>query len=227
LSRPDATAAAFLANPANKVLRPVHFIFMDFVGDILRANDSGITITVSGSSQPDLNGTYDGITGDVAEISPIQITDGGSSPVSCKLSGLPTIDDATLALINDQTKWKGRLVRIWRIIWNDIGVAQGVHQHLYTGYMVDLIWGGDPGTEDQAGSQWIEVTVENYLVAFAQASGRSYLNSKDYDPGDASGDLAVTAALGAGNSPGGRPVDEARSGFGGGGRYGGGHISKF
>ena len=211
MSRLDATAGAFVTN--NQIIRPVHFIYMDFVGDIVRANDAGMTLTISGMSQPDLNGTYLGLTGKVAEISPIKVSDGGSAPVTAKLSGLPTIDDATLALLADQTKWKGRTVRLWRIIWDQNNANQGSYQHIYTGYMVDLIHGGEPGEEGQAGSQFIEITIENYLAAFSEASNRTYLNSKDFDPGDLSGDLAVSAALGAGNSPGGGPPGGSSGGF--------------
>ena len=203
MSRLDATAGTFVTN--NQVIRPVHFIYMDFVGDPVRANDAGMDITITGMTQPDLNGTYLGLTGKVAELSPITVSDGGSAPITAKLSGLPTIDDATLALLADKTKWKGRIVRVWRIIWDQNNANQGSYQHLYTGYMVDMLKGGDPGTEEKTGDLWIEITIESYLVAFSQASNRTYLASKDFDPGDLSGDLAVSASLGAGNSPGGAP----------------------
>ena len=176
MSRLDATAGAFVTN--NQIIRPVHFIYMDFLGDPVRANDSGLNIPITGMTQPDLNGTYLGLTGRIAEVSPIKVSDGGSAPVTAKLSGLPTIDDATLALLADQTKWKGRIVRIWRIIWDQNNANQGSYQHMYTGYMVDLMHGGEPGEEGKAGSQFIEITIENYLAAFSQASNRTYLNSK-------------------------------------------------
>lgn len=217
MSRLDATAATFVDN--NKVLRPAYFVFLDFLGDPVRATNAGMDINVSGMTQPDLNGLYKYLSSDVAELSPIRVSDGGSSPVTCKLSGLRGLDDDMLADVFDETKWKGRLARIWRAIWSSANAQQGTYQHLYTGYMVDVILGGN--TE----SQMIEITIENYLVAFSQPSNRTYLNSKDYDPGDRSGEAAVTAANGAGTMPGGDVGTGGGSGGAGIGRYGGGNIS--
>jgi hypothetical protein len=195
MSRLDTTAASFI--DGNKIIRPVYFVFLDFAGAAVRATNAGMNLAVSGSTQPDLNGTYLSLSGDVAELSPIKVSDGGSAPVSVKLSGLRGLDDDMLAEIFDETQWKGRLARIWRIIWNSDNAPQGTYQHLYTGYMVDVVLAGN--TE----SQLIEITIENYLAAFSQASNRTYINSKDYDPGDRSGEAAVTAANGAGTMPGG------------------------
>lgn len=212
MSRLDATAATFVDN--STVIRPVHFVFLDFLGDPVRANDAAMDLTISGMTQPDLNGLYKGLSGKVAELSPIKVSDGGSAPVTVKLSGLRGIDDDTLALIYDESKWKGRLARVWRIIWDRNNANQGSFQHLYTGYMVDVLLSGS------SGEQSIEITIENYLAAFGQPSNRTYLNSKDYDPGDASGIAALTAANGAGNMPGG-DVSGTGGIIGTGGQYGG------
>jgi hypothetical protein len=211
MSRLDTPAATFV--DSNQPLRPVYFVFLDFLGDPVRATNAGMNIDVSGATQPDLNGLYKYLDSEVAELSPIKVSDGGSSPVSVKLSGLRGLDDAMLADIFDESKWKGRLARIWRVIWNSSNAPQGTYQHLYTGYMVDVLLAGNTD------SQMIEITIENYLAAFGQPSNRTYLNSKDYDPGDRSGEAAVTAANGAGTMPGG-DVGGGGSSFGMSGRGG-------
>lgn len=217
MSRLDTAAADYIDN--NLVLRPVYFVFLDFATTPVRATNAGMDLDVSGATQPDLNGLYKFVSSEVAELSPIKVSDGGSSPVSVRLSGLRDLDDDKLSEVLDETEWKGRLARVWRVIWDGANAPQGTYQHLYTGYMVDVLIGGNTD------SQTIEITIENYLTAFSQASNRTYLNSKDYDPGDRSGEAAVTAANGAGTMPGG---DVGTGGaFGGGGRYSGGTINLF
>lgn len=215
MSRLDATAGAFVDDAT--VIRPVTFLFLDFDGDPLRANDSGMDISISGQSQPDLNGLYKGVTGDFAELSPIRVAEGGSSPVSAKLSGLKGIDDEVLDIIGDETKWKGRLARVWRVIWDQGGNLQGTWQHFYTGYMVDVLIAGSTA------EQFIEITIESYLAVFSQASNRTYLNSRDFDPGDHSGDAALSAANGSGPMPGSVSGGQVR--IGGGGGLGGGFFN--
>lgn len=188
MSRLDATAGSFVVN--NQVIRPVNFVFMDFVGDPVRACDAGFDINISGQAEADLNGLYKGVTGDFAELSPIKIGEGGSNTVSAKLSGIKTLDDDTLDVIGDRTRWQGRTAQVWRIVWDQLNAAQGTYQHYYTGYMVDCLIGGS------VGEQFIEITIENYLAAFGQATNRTYLSQRDYDPGDASGEATLAIANG-------------------------------
>lgn len=204
MSRLPAAAAAYV--DANAVLRPVHFVYMDFDGDPVRANDSGMTIVISGQSDPDLNGTYDGVTGDMASISPIRVGAGGSDTVSAKLSGLKGIDDDTLDLMGDETKWKGRIVKVWRVVWNPQNVQQGEYEHIYTGYMMDVTIGGDVDVE---AGQYIEVAIENYLALYVQPSNRTYLTQHEFDPGDRSGEASL--------SPGGSHGHAGTGGIGAGG----------
>jgi len=177
VSRPDAGASAALSE---QFIKPVIFVYMDILTDPVRANNSGQTVVVTGSSIPDLNGTYDGITADFGEVSPVKVSDGGSNTVTCKLSGIVELDADTMNLLNDQSKWKGRIVRIWRLVRDGLNVDRGQFQHFYTGYMVDVTFGG---TSEMS---WIEVAVENYLVAFSRPSNRSYMEQTIYDPGDLS-----------------------------------------
>lgn len=214
MSRLDATAGAFVTN--NQIIRPVRFIFMDYLGDPIRCNDSGMDITISGQSSPNLNGTYLGLNTRFANMSNIQIGDGGSQPVSVWLSGIKTLDDATLDLMGDESKWKGRLVRIWRIVWDQAGTGQGSYQHLYTGYMVNHMLKGS------SKEQMIEVTIESYLAAFSQPSNRTYLMSRYFDAGDASGEVLLSAANGSEAVPGMLGGGGGSSGPGSGDPMGGG-----
>lgn len=194
MSRLDTTAAAYV--DANQYIRPVNFIFMDFLGDPVRATDAGMNLTITGNADPDKNGTYDGVTGDFCELSPIRTGAGGSDTVTAKLSGIKTLDDATLDLIGDESKWKGRICKVWRIVWDADNVGHGGYEHYYTGYMVDVMIGGTPN------DQYIEVTIECYMVAYIVPSNQTYLNQRDFDPGDASGEatLAMANSGGGGQS---------------------------
>ena len=82
-------------------------------------------------------------------------------------------------------------------VWRDyVDPSQrGAIQHYYTGYMVALKIGGSPA------SQTIEVSIETYLAAFAQASNRSYLDQELFDPGDLSARAAVAIANGVSGNP--------------------------
>lgn len=212
MSRLDATAGAYVTN--NQFIRPVNFVFMDFVGDPLRANDSGMNLTVTGQSSADLNGTYDGVTGDFATLSPIKVGAGGSDTVSARLSGIKTLDDATLDIIGDESKWKGRICKVWRLVWDQNNAGQGAYEHYYTGYMVDVMIAGTPE------EQFIEVSIESYLVAYSPPSMRSYLSQKEFDPGDLSGEATLSLANGGGNGAG--TIPGSGNGLGGGTPIGGG-----
>lgn len=185
MARLDATATAFAE--ANQIIRPVHFVFMDFLGDPLRANDSGMNIDISGQSDADLNGLYPGLTGEVAEISSVRAGVGGSDTVTARLSGIKELDADTLNIIGDETKWKGRISQMWRIVWDQNNTSQGSFQHFYTGYMTDCLIAGS------GGEQFIEVSVENYLTAYINPSNRTYLSQSEFDAGDLSG--TVTPGL--------------------------------
>jgi predicted MFS family arabinose efflux permease len=64
----------------------------------------------------------------------------------------------------------------------------------------------DVGGDDT--QQVIQVTIETYLAAFAQASGKTYLSQSLYDSGDQSAKAAIAIANGVsgivGNTPTGR-----------------------
>lgn len=189
----DAAAAAALAGD---VIRPVFFAYLDFVGDPLRANTSGHSIAFGPMADPDLSGAvFDGIDPKVVSIGPVRMKDGGSETVRAKLSGIVGLDDELLAIVGNPANWQGRTARLWRMIRDEHGNQAGALQHYYTGYMVAVSIGGSPT------SQTIEVSIESYLAAFADASNRTYLDQEAFDPGDYSARAAIALANGISGNP--------------------------
>lgn len=188
MSRPDAAAAAALDGD---IIRPGFFVFLDIVGDPFRVNTLGYDVTISGTPYPEMNGaTFTGISGRLVDIGSVQARSGGSEQLICRLSGLRDIDNATLNTIGNSANWQGRPAYLWRMIRNEAGVQQGAIQHYYTGYMTSLSIAGEPI------EQTIELAIEGYLVAFSQASNRSYLDQEMFDPGDKSAAAAIAIANG-------------------------------
>ena len=194
MSRMDATASAALEA---KVIKPVWFVYLDIVGDPLRACTAGKSLTLTGSGDPDLDGhVFDGINPTVVNVGPVRMKDGGSDPVTAQLSGLVDLDEDLLDLIGNRANWTGRIARLWRMIRNINGAQQGAIQHYYTGYMVALDIVGSPNA-----GQTINLTIESYLAAFSQASNRTYLDQESFDPGDLSARASIAIANGISGSP--------------------------
>lgn len=189
MSLPDATAIAALSA---SVIKPVFYGFLDIAGGQVRCNTSGADVTPSGTGDADLDGqTFTGISGDFVDISPIRYAPGGSQSVTAKISGIPGIDDATLALLADTDNWRGRNARLWRVIRNAANVQQGGFHCFYTGKMTALKHGGAPDT-----GQTIAVTIESYLAVFSQASNHTYMDQESIDSGDLSARAAIAIANG-------------------------------
>jgi len=188
MSLPDSTAITALQA---EVVKPVWFAYLDILGDPVRTNTSGADITPTGSGDADLDGhVFTGISGEVVSISPVKFAPGGSQTVTAVLSGIPGLDDDTIAQLDDYANWRGRNARIWRIIRNAANVQQGGFQNYYTGKMIALRHAGS------AGDQVIEVTIESYLAVFSQASNRTYMDQERYDSGDLSAKAAIAIANG-------------------------------
>lgn len=192
MSRPDATAAAALDGDA---IRPGFFVFLDILDNPVRFNTLGVDVTVTGTPFAEMNGqTFIGTNGKFVDIGAVQVKSGGSDQLVASLSGLRDIDNETLNVVGDQSKWQGRPAYLWRIIRDVNGTQQGAIQHYYTGYMVSLSIEGDE-TE-----QAIKLSVEGYLAAFSQASNRTYLDQELFDPGDQSAVAAIAIANGTSTS---------------------------
>lgn len=188
MSRPDATAVAALQS---QIIKPVWYAYLDFLGEPVRANTSGANVIPAGTGDDDLDGyLFTGITNEFGTISPVKFAPGGSETVTAELSGIPGIDDETLAILANPLNWRGRDARIWRVIRNALNVQQGGYHNYYTGKMVDVKLGGS-STE-----QKIVVTIESYLAVFSQASNRTYMDQERYDAGDQSAAAAIAIANG-------------------------------
>lgn len=192
MSLPDAAASAAIDGD---VAKPVWFAFCDFVGDPVRANSSGIDLTLAGTGQPDLDGSYVGISHRFVSVSPVKLAPGGSDSVLIRLSGLRGIDDADRAMLADPANWQGRIVRLWRMIRDQADVQQGGLQHYYTGYMLALSHNGSPA------SLTLELTCETYLAAFAQAAGLTLMDQGSFDEQDLSPRATIALANGNGATP--------------------------
>ena len=188
MSLPDSTHAAALDA---EVIKPVFFAWLDIDGDPVRANTSGADITPTGTGDPDLDGhLFVGISATFVDIGSVRYAPGGSESVTAQLSGIPGVDDDTLALLADPANWRGRDARLWRIVRNAANVQQGGFHAYYTGKMTALKHAGS------VASQTITVTIESYLAVFSQASNRTYLDQERYDAGDLSGRATIAVANG-------------------------------
>lgn len=204
MSLPDAAAAAAMDGD---VVRPIWFVYLDIVGDQVRANSSGVDITIAGSGQPDLDGDYIGVDPKLVAVSTVKSQPGGGDSRWMRLSGIRGLDDDTRARLADPANWQGRLVRRWRLIRDANNVQQGGIQHFDTGYMMGLTHIGS------ASSLTLELTYESYLAAFGRASGRTYLDQEAFDELD----LSARAALAIANGNMSSSVTSGAGGAGGGG----------
>jgi hypothetical protein len=188
MSTPDTTANNALQA---QVIKPVWFAYLDIDGDPVRVNTSGADITPTGTGDADLDGhSFVGINGQLVRVSPVKFATGGSESVAAELSGIPGVDDDTLAQLADPANWRGRNARLWKIIRNAANVRKGGYHNYYTGKMVGLQHAGS--SEEQK----IKVTIESYLAVLSQASNRTYMDQSRYDAGDNSAAAAIAIANG-------------------------------
>lgn len=187
MSLPDVLFSNALSLP---VIKPIWFVYMDFLNDPLRANTSGMDQTVTGSGQADLDGVYGGVSHQFVEISDIKVQPGGSDTVTAKLSGIPGLDDNMRIYLAQPSNWQGRLVRMWQAIRNADNIQQGGIRHYYTGYMMSL------AHEGKGDEITIRITIESYLAAFSAASNRTYQHQGEFDELDFSPKASIAIANG-------------------------------
>jgi hypothetical protein len=179
-----------------EVTHPVWFIFLDVLGDPIRATTAGFDVTFSGSGDDELDGTYTAMDPTVVSVGDVAAKEGGNDSVEIKLSGLLGLDEELLDTIGDRSNWQGRPVRLWMQIRNQADVGQGAVAPYHTGYMssVDI----EPSPE----SQTIKLVTEGYLATITRASNRTYLDQKLYDAADTSAAATIAAANGVRVGPG-------------------------
>jgi hypothetical protein len=185
----DTTAQAAVESQA---FAPAWFIWLDINGDPLRITNFGQDVTFAGTGDADLDGyTFASFGGQLLDVGEISNSEKGSETLSITLSGIISMDAGLVGDVADKALWQGRTCRVWTRIYDETGVTpQGAIVALYTGYMSSVRFRGGP--EQQA----IELSVENYLAFFSEASNRSYLNQKDYDAADVSAAATIAASNG-------------------------------
>ena len=165
-------------------------IYADFVGDVLRGTSGLYDKTISGSGDAELDGTYEGFSHDLINVSPVKHNESGSDTVSISMSGLLVNNAAFLAIIGDKSKWQGRIARLWFYCVDENESQVGSIIPYYTGYMNEV------GISGTAESQTVTLTIENYLVSIAGAQNKTYLIQNIFDAGDLSGEASISAANG-------------------------------
>ena len=178
-------------------------IYADFVGDVLRGTSGLYDKVISGSGDSELDGTYEGFSHDLINVSPVKHNESGSDTVTISMSGLVVNNADFLAIIGDKSKWQGRTARLWFYCVDQDENQIGSIIPYYTGYMNEV------GISGNSESQAVSLTIENYLASIAGAQNKTYLIQNIFDAGDLSGEASVSAANG---------MAEAGSyGYGGGG----------
>lgn len=164
-------------------------LYIDFLGDTLRATSSIYDKTIAASGDPELDGTYIAYGMDVMEVGPVKHNETGSDTVTVNLNGL-VVNTDLLNAIGDRSKWQGRTARLWFFVADQNEVQVGSIVPYYTGYMNDVVINGS------ANSQTITLTIENYLASLAGASNKTYMMQNIFDPGDYSAAASLSAANG-------------------------------
>jgi hypothetical protein len=227
----DATTQAALEAPI------VHWrvlLYADFDGDVFRGTSGIYDKVVSGSGDSELDGTYESYDHDLIQVSSVQHNETGSDTVSISLGGLIVNLDFLqerdgdfvtdregdlirmrssdfLNMIGDKTRWQGRAARLWFYCVDENENQVGSIIPYYTGYMNEV---GISGAPD---SQVVTLTIENYLISLTGAQNKTLLMQNIFDPGDLSGEAAISAANGVQGSG----LSDASFGWRG-GAYGGG-----
>jgi hypothetical protein len=189
MTLPDSTAGAQLASG---FFDQAWVAFLDFDGDPVRATTAKVSLTFTGTGDPDLDGhTFIAVDPTVVTVGDVKNAEGGSETLSFALSGIVGPDSDLLDMIGDPSLWRGRSARLWAVIYDETGEQQGAVWPSYTGRMSAVQLMGSPS------GQTVKLDVESYLASLKQASNRSYLDQAEFDPLDNTAALTIGAANGA------------------------------
>lgn len=183
----DATTQAALEA---EILYWRALIYADFVGDTLRATNATIDKVVSGSSDTELNGTYESFSHNVISVGAVTHNETGSDTLAVSMSGLVVNNNAFLNMIGNKSNWQGRIARLWFYCTDSSENQIGSIIPYYTGYMNDISINGNPE------SQTVTLTIENYIASLTNAQNKNYLSQKLFDDGDLSAEAAIASANG-------------------------------
>jgi hypothetical protein len=175
-----------------EVVRPPFLAWLDILGDPVRVTTWEVSLRLSGTGDPDLDGQqFSAISPTMGSVSSVKRATGGSDTVTANLSGIVGPDSDLLNILGDESKWKGRLARLWFLTLNASGDRVGAVVPFYTGRMVGFGIAGSPK------EQTAKVTIESYLASLSTASNRTYLDQADFVNGDNSAALTLATANGA------------------------------
>lgn len=185
----DPATLSMLGAP---VVRPPFLIWLDIPGDPVRATTWEESLRLSGTGDPDLDGQlFSAVDPTMADVTGVKRATGGTETVTASLSGIVGPNSDLLDILGDETKWKGRVARLWFLTLNAAGDRVGAVVPFYTGRMVGFSISGSPKM------QTAKITIETYLASLTSASNRTYLDQADFDPGDGSATLTLAVANGA------------------------------
>jgi hypothetical protein len=120
---PSPSTLAALGAP---VVRPPFLVYLDIDGDQVRATTWEVGLTFTDTGDTDLDGhSFSAISREFVNISPVKRQTGGSETVTAELSGIVGPDSDLLNLLGDETKWKGRIARLWYLLLNEDGARIG------------------------------------------------------------------------------------------------------
>jgi hypothetical protein len=207
---PPFDAAAISHLDTEQVIKPAYYAWLDILGDPVRATTAGYDLTLSDTGDEELDGEYHGLDPQVVNIGEVMHQEGGSQTVTASLSGMLLPDAELLATIGDRANWQGRIARLWMQVRDENGATQGAIVPYYTGYMnaIEIVPAAD--------SQIIQVQIENYLVSLNEASNRTWLSQRLYDPDDTSASASISSANNASTGQGAAAGQGGSSGGSGG-----------
>lgn len=175
-----------------EVVRPPFLAWLDIVGDPVRATTWEVSLRLTGTGDADLDDQmFSAIDPTMGSVSGVKRATGGSETVTATLSGIVGPNSDLLNILGDETKWKGRLARLWFLTLNSAGDRVGAVVPYYTGRMVGFSISGS------ASQQTAKITIESYLASLTSASNRTYLDQADFVPSDTSASLTLAVANGA------------------------------
>lgn len=170
--------------------------WLDIVGDPIRVTTAPTPLAFPAAGQPnaigdpDLDGFTFGRSDGLISVSEVVHKVGGSDSVTAFLSGLQGIDSATLNSIGTKANYQGRVARLWMVILNPTTNAVVAVKDYYLGYMMT------PRIAGSILAQTVALEIEGFLASVADASGRTYLDQFEFDPGDTSAAVTIASANG-------------------------------
>ena len=97
-----------------EVVRPPFLAWLDIVDDPIRATTWEVSLRLSGTGDPDLDGQlFSAISPELGSVSGVKRATGGSDTVTATLSGIVGPNSDLLNVLGDETRWKGRVARLW------------------------------------------------------------------------------------------------------------------